>query len=255
MGEHLDLQRDIVDALIEPAPVADQVLDGVQQARREHVAARGENIRQRRPQPVQTFGDGDTAVEQEGADLVDNRRTLADQVGAHPMQGLQVELLLRLGRDEAHGRALHGLGDGFRVAEVVLVALEEGLHVSGRHQSRVVAECFEPPAQVVGTNTGLHADEAGWQVGEPCFELSARQLMAQHDGTALAEADEVEGVLADVDTEHGDGVFGLAWHGGLLAPVTPLDAGVLLGAPPVHAISRLLGLSRHPSCHNPRRCI
>jgi hypothetical protein len=130
------------------------------------------------------------------------------------MQRLQIELLGRLGGNEAHGRALHGFGDRLRIAEVVLVALQVGSDIAGRHQSRIVAERLEPPAQVVGADAGLHADEAGRQVGELGLELPARQLPAQDDGAALIKADEVEGVLADVDAEDGDGVCGLARHGG-----------------------------------------
>jgi hypothetical protein len=35
----------------------------------------------------------------------------------------------------------------------------------------------------------------------------------QNDGARLVEADKVEGVLADIDAEDGDGVFRLARHG------------------------------------------
>ena len=42
------------------------------------------------------------------------------------MQHLQIELLNGFGRHEPHGRALHRLGDGFRVAEVVLLSLGNG---------------------------------------------------------------------------------------------------------------------------------
>src|SRR5262249_54568491 len=57
------------------------------------------------------------------------------------------------------------------------------------------------------------ADQAGREVGEPGFELAAGEVLAQNDGAALVEADEVEDVLADVDAEDGDGVFRLARHG------------------------------------------
>jgi len=33
--------------------------------------------------------------------------------------------------------------------------------------------------------------------------LAARELLAQNDGATLVEADEVEGVLANVDAENG----------------------------------------------------
>ena len=54
-----------------------------------------------------------------------------------------------------------------------------------------------------------------------CFELPARQLLAQHDSTLVVEADEMEDVLADVYAEHGSGIFGLARHGGLLCSWAP----------------------------------
>jgi hypothetical protein len=101
-----------------------------------------------------------------------------------------------------------------RIPKVVLVALQVRPDIAGRHQSGIVAGRLEPPARAVGADTGLHADQAGRQVGEPGLELPARQLPAQDDGAALIEADEVEGVLADVDAEDGDGVGGPARHGG-----------------------------------------
>jgi len=100
-----------------------------------------------------------------------------------------------------------------------------GLGILGRHQPRIVPQRFEPAAQVMGADTGFHADEAGRQVGELGFELCARQLQAQNDGAALVETDEVEGGLADVDAENGDGIFGMARHGGLLAPGHPPTRG------------------------------
>jgi hypothetical protein len=105
LGERLDLLRDIVDALIEVAPVADQVLDRVQQARGKGIGASGQDARQLCPQAVETLGDGDAAVEQEGADLVGDRRALADVARAPPGQRLQIELLGGLGGNEAHGSA------------------------------------------------------------------------------------------------------------------------------------------------------
>src|SRR5215471_7018867 len=105
-----------------------------------------EHVWQCYSQPMQALRDGDTAVEQEGADLVGNGRALADEAGAHPVQGLQVELFLGLGGDEAHGRTLDGFGDGLRIAVVVFVTLEECTRVLRGHESGVVAEGFEPAA-------------------------------------------------------------------------------------------------------------
>jgi predicted hotdog family 3-hydroxylacyl-ACP dehydratase len=76
------------------------------------------------------------------------------------------------------GRPLDGLGNSLGVAVVVLVALAECFHIVGRHESGVVANGIEATAQVMGADTGLHADEAGREVGKPGIELVARELLA-----------------------------------------------------------------------------
>ena len=53
---------------------------------------------------------------------------------------------------------MYGLSYGFGVAEVILLALEEGLHELPRHQLHVVAEGEELTAQMMGADAGLHAD-------------------------------------------------------------------------------------------------
>ena len=63
------------------------------------------------------------AVQQEGADLIDDAGALADQSLAHPVKRLQVELIGSLRRHELHCRPLHRFGDRLRIAEVVLLPL------------------------------------------------------------------------------------------------------------------------------------
>ncbi len=121
------------------------------------------------------------------------------------MQGEQIHLLWRLDRHERHGGPLHRLRDGFSIAIVVLVALEERFDVLSRDEAHVMAERPELAADVVGSGTGLHADQAGWDVGQPLRELGAGKLDPQHDGAALILADEVETVLAQIDTKRGNG--------------------------------------------------
>ena len=84
-------------------------------------------------------------------------------------------------------------------------------------------KAFEPAAQVMAAATQASMPvEAGREVGKPGFGLAAGERLAQNDGAALVEADEVDGVLADVDAEDGDGVFRLARHGpGFLLGSTP----------------------------------
>jgi hypothetical protein len=64
------------------------------------------------------------ALQQEGADLIDNAGTLADQALPYPVQRLQVELIRGLRRHELHGRSLHRLGDCLGIAEVILLPFE-----------------------------------------------------------------------------------------------------------------------------------
>src|SRR5262245_11142969 len=120
------------------------------------------------------------------------------------MQRLQVQLLGRLGRDELHRRPLHRLGDRLRVAEVVLLSLRISANVLRRHQSDIMPERVEFPAQMMRTNASLHTDQARRQVGEPRCYLTARPLLAKCDRTTPVEANHVEGVLADINADYGD---------------------------------------------------
>ena len=53
--------------------------------------------------------------------------------------------------------------------------------------------------KVMRTDAGLHADQARRHIDEPCFNLATRPLLTQHDCTTAIEADDVEGVLADIN--------------------------------------------------------
>jgi hypothetical protein len=53
---------------------------------------------------------------------------------------------------------------------------------------------------------------AGRQIDKPADKLVSRYLEAHGDGAALVEADEMKGVLVDVETDRSDGIkrFGFA---------------------------------------------
>jgi len=114
----------------------------------------------------------------------------------------------RLDRDEAHGRSLHGLSEGLSIAEVVLVSLQKWLDVLGGDQPNVVPEWLDLAGYVMRARTrpGLEAEKAGRQIDKPAEKLVARYLDAHHDCATLVETDEVEGVLADVEADGGDGI-------------------------------------------------
>ncbi len=90
------------------------------------------------------------------------------------MQSLQIELLDRLRRHEAHPGTLHRFGDRLGISEVVLLAPEKGSHILCRHQPGVVAERGKLTAQMMCANASLHADQARRQVGKPLVTASRR---------------------------------------------------------------------------------
>src|SRR5262245_19367998 len=89
-------------------------------------------------------------------------------------------------------------------------------HVLRRHQPGIVAEQLQLAAEMMRAVAGLHADKARQQISEPCFHLSARPFLSQHDRTAPIMAHDVERVLADIDADHGDCAVEFLRHGVLL---------------------------------------
>jgi hypothetical protein len=107
-------------------------------------------------------------------------------------------------RSELHRRALHRFGDGLRVTEVVLLSLRIGPNIPRRHQSGLVAKLLEAAAEMVRADAGLHPDQTRRHILEPCFHLTPRPLLPQHDGARFIETDDVKGVLSDIDADDGD---------------------------------------------------
>ena len=227
--EGLDLVRQTLNALIEPAPIAGQVLDDPHHAWRQGISWCRQDAWQRRAQVPLPLPHCNTALQQEGTDLIDDAGTLADQSFTHPVQCLQVELVGGLRRHKLHRRSLHCLGDRLRVAEVVLLPLRIGPHVLRRHQPGIVTKRPELPAQMMRTDTGLHADQARWHVGKACFHLATRPLLSQHNRTAPIKADNMERVLADIDADYGDYTMSCLGHGVLLVFGAPRQLRSLAG--------------------------
>jgi hypothetical protein len=96
---------------------------------------------------------------------------------------LKVKLINGLGCHELHGWALHRLGDRLRIAEVVLLSLRVGADVLRRHQPGIVTKRLKLPAEMMRTNTSLHANQARWHVGQSCFDLATRPFLTQNDRT------------------------------------------------------------------------
>ncbi len=92
-GECLDLSRDFVEALVEMTQVATQLGDHLDHARREKLRMPTQNVRQGRAQETNALPDGNATLQEQGTNLVDDGSSMPDQAGAHPMHGLEIELL------------------------------------------------------------------------------------------------------------------------------------------------------------------
>src|SRR6266516_2249170 len=204
LRQRFDLGRHARNALVQPTPVLRKVGNKANHSWREPASLRAQDLRQRLAQGYDALPHNDAAFDEEAADLVDHTGTLADEARAHAMQSQQIHLLGRLDRHKMHGWPLHGFRNRLRIAVVVLVTLEERLHVLRRDQTHIVASSLQLPADVMGARTGLHADQAARNIGETAFELATGYLLLQDDCTAPVKPDEVERVLAEVDPDRGD---------------------------------------------------
>jgi hypothetical protein len=68
----------VIDTLIKPAPVFGQTFNDAHDARRQHIRWRGEHPRQLGTQEPQALPHGDAALEEKGADLIDDAGALTD---------------------------------------------------------------------------------------------------------------------------------------------------------------------------------
>src|SRR6266566_1306327 len=151
---------------LKPAPFLRKIGNNANHSWRERARLRAQDLRQRLAQGHYALPHNDAAFDEEAADLVDHARTLADEARAHAMQSQKIHLLWRLDRHKMHGWPLHGFRNRLRIAVVVLVSLEERLHVLRRDQTHIVASGLQLPADVMGTRTGLHADQAARNIGQ-----------------------------------------------------------------------------------------
>jgi len=120
------------------------------------------------------------------------------------MQRLQVQLIGCFGGDELHGWALDSFSDCFSIAEIVLLPFAIRFDVLAWHEPCVVAKRMQPAAEVMGSDAGLHADQARRHVRQPGSDLAARPSLAHDDRATLIQANDVKRILADIDAHGGN---------------------------------------------------
>src|SRR5690606_40043970 len=94
-----------------------------------------------------------------------------------------------------------GFADGFGIVVVVLAALAIRSHTPGRNDPGIVAEFGYLPSPVMGTGTGLHADQARWQLCEERQQFRAIEPFANHDLAVLIDAMNTEHSFRQIDAD------------------------------------------------------
>jgi hypothetical protein len=125
----------------------------------------------------------------------------ADQAVAHPMQRLDVELLLALELDEAHGGSGRRFGDSFGIAIVILLGLDVRAHVLRRNQPDLVPQRRQRPAHVMGATACFHRHRAGGQLCGQRDHSIATHPPPHNDCTAFVQSDDTAAVLAQIDAK------------------------------------------------------
>ena len=124
------------------------------------------------------------------------------------MEGLEVELVLRLLADDPQIRSQSGLRDRLGVVVVVLLPLYERLHIDRRDDPRLVTQLTQRPADKVGAEARLHADHARRQPFKGLQERQALDLATKSNLAVRAKTNNVEDFLADIDADRGQGLCG-----------------------------------------------
>jgi hypothetical protein len=124
------------------------------------------------------------------------------------------------------------------ITKIVLLSLRVGTHIPRRHQPSIVTKCPKFPAEMVGTNTSLHTDQARRHIRQPCFDLATRPLLPQHYRAALIETHDVKmnSCRCRCRSRQSQSVLSLAWRAPCLGAPGQLIAGGA-GARPDHPIS------------------
>jgi hypothetical protein len=87
------------------------------------------------------------------------------------------------------------------IGRIVLVALDIGLHVLGRHQPYIMTEPCELARPVVGRRTRFHADQTGREFGKEGQHLCASQRPVEGHLVVAVDAVHLKDVFGKIDAD------------------------------------------------------
>ena len=138
---------------------------------------------------------------QMAAKRVGQLRALPDQHFPGAEQHGARLLIGRFDSDRPHRRPLRRLNDRFRVGRVVLLTLDERLHIDRRNEPHLMPLGDEEPAPIVGCRASFHRHNASRQLRHHLNEIRARQL-ATEDNTAVARRRmQLESMFCEIDAD------------------------------------------------------
>src|SRR6266436_4613257 len=121
------------------------------------------------------------SFEQQSTNLVDDCRATHHPALAHPVQGLQIQLVIGLDRHKAHGRSCDSLGDRLGIDVVALIGFHVRLHILRRYQPHFVSLFPQCSAKKMRTSAGLHANQPDVYIRREPQQLCTRELLAHYD--------------------------------------------------------------------------
>jgi hypothetical protein len=148
------------------------------------------------------LGGNDAVLGEVTAHGVDDLCALAHvQIPRAEDQGARLSRL-GLHRNKAHRRPLRGFANGLHVSHVVLLALDERLHVFRRDQPDLMPELSDLPSPVMRAPAGLESHHARLQGCEERQHLGSRRLLAEDDLSRRVGPVSLKGMLRDVQPNH-----------------------------------------------------
>jgi hypothetical protein len=96
------------------------------------------------------------------------------------VHGLQVSLLHRLDRDNAHRGPTYRFANRFRIAPIMLVGLDVGLDLRRVHPLDRMPELVTRSPPVLRTPARFHPDHTGWQTRYRVYQRITFDASAEH---------------------------------------------------------------------------
>jgi hypothetical protein len=112
---------------------------------------------------------------------------------------LQIELFLTLLRDSRQVGSECRFGDRLSIVVIVLLALDEWLHIDRRNDPRFNARLSKRPANEMGAEASFHADDAPGRLLNCRDKCQSLDLLVHHKMTFGVKCHDVECVFPDID--------------------------------------------------------